>query len=343
MESDEAAAAAKAARKAARKAAKRAAREAAAAEEEEEAVVEEAPPAPAPEKAKKRKRVEEDGAGGGAGTVASAGGVRKDFYIPSAALRALPAAASAAYRAEKCIALEEGENDEKASAALAARYAPITSWELLGGDVFTKAQLAVTAGFAAPSPIQAQSWPIALSGRDMVGIAATGSGKTIAFLLPALVHIAAQPPLRVGAGGPVMLVLAPTRELAMQTASVAEAAGAACGVASACVYGGVPKGPQLDALTKGGGLVAIVIATPGRLLDLLTTAKVRVGVGVVVVTTYGHQLPCAFLTPRTPAPHHLQGVNFSRVTYLVLDEADRMLDMGFERDVRLAVLLWGKR
>ncbi len=95
-----------------------------------------------------------------------------------------------------------------------------------------------------------------------------------------------------------MLVLAPTRELAMQSADVAERAARAAGMRSVCVFGGVPKGPQLAALGRGAG-TEVCVATPGRLLDLLS-----------------------------------DGVSLRRVSYLVLDEADRMLDMGFERDVR---------
>lgn len=122
--------------------------------------------------------------------------------------------------------------------------------------------------------------------------------QTLAFLLPALVHVAAQP--RSGSGEPVVLVLAPTRELAMQTADVAATIGAECDVRSVCVYGGAPKGPQHAAL-RGGA--TIVVATPGRLEDL----------------------------------HEAGAVSYARVTFFVLDEADRMLDLGFEPAVRRIV------
>lgn len=153
--------------------------------------------------------------------------------------------------------------------------------------------------WAEPTPIQAQGWPMALSGRDVVGIARTGSGKTIAFLVPAVVHIMHQPPLERG-DGPIVLVLVPTRELAQQAADWANQFGSPCNIRHCCIYGGAPKGPQLRDLERGA---EICIATPGRLLDILESRK----------------------------------TNLQRCTYLVLDEADRMLDMGFEPQIRKIV------
>ncbi|XP_061131611.1 probable ATP-dependent RNA helicase DDX5 isoform X2 [Syngnathus typhle] len=150
-----------------------------------------------------------------------------------------------------------------------------------------------------PTPIQAQGWPVALSGKDMVGIAQTGSGKTLAYLLPAIVHIQHQPFLEHG-DGPICLVLAPTRELAQQVQQVAAEYGRASHLKSTCIYGGAPKGPQIRDLERG---VEICIATPGRLIDFLECSK----------------------------------TNLQRCTYLVLDEADRMLDMGFEPQIRKIV------
>ncbi|KTW31285.1 DEAD-box ATP-dependent RNA helicase DBP2 [Pneumocystis jirovecii RU7] len=154
-------------------------------------------------------------------------------------------------------------------------------------------------GFASPTPIQSQGWPMALSGRDVVGISATGSGKTLAFCLPAIVHINAQPLLSKG-DGPIVLVLAPTRELAVQIQTECAKYGKSSRIRSTCIYGGVPRGPQIRDLASG---VEICIATPGRLLDMLESGK----------------------------------TNLRRVTYLVLDEADRMLDMGFEPQIRKIV------
>uniref|UniRef100_A0A3Q1ALY5 RNA helicase n=1 Tax=Amphiprion ocellaris TaxID=80972 RepID=A0A3Q1ALY5_AMPOC len=153
--------------------------------------------------------------------------------------------------------------------------------------------------FKEPTAIQAQGFPVALSGKDMVGIAQTGSGKTLAYLLPAIVHINHQPYLERG-DGPICLVLAPTRELAQQVQQVAYDYGKSSRIKSTCVYGGAPKGPQIRDLERG---VEICIATPGRLIDFLEAGK----------------------------------TNLRRCTYLVLDEADRMLDMGFEPQIRKIV------
>ncbi|XP_060619085.1 probable ATP-dependent RNA helicase DDX5 [Anolis sagrei] len=153
--------------------------------------------------------------------------------------------------------------------------------------------------FTEPTAIQAQGWPVALSGLDMVGVAQTGSGKTLSYLLPAIVHINHQPFLERG-DGPICLVLAPTRELAQQVQQVAAEYGRACRLKSTCIYGGAPKGPQIRDLERG---VEICIATPGRLIDFLEAGK----------------------------------TNLRRCTYLVLDEADRMLDMGFEPQIRKIV------
>ncbi|EPX71090.1 ATP-dependent RNA helicase Dbp2 [Schizosaccharomyces octosporus yFS286] len=154
-------------------------------------------------------------------------------------------------------------------------------------------------GFEAPTAIQQQAWPMAMSGRDMVGISATGSGKTLTYCLPAIVHINAQPLLAPG-DGPIVLVLAPTRELAVQIQTECTKFGRSSRIRNTCVYGGVPRGPQIRDLIRG---VEICIATPGRLLDMLDANK----------------------------------TNLRRVTYLVLDEADRMLDMGFEPQIRKIV------
>jgi len=151
-------------------------------------------------------------------------------------------------------------------------------------------------GFKSPTAIQSVGWPNSLSGRDTVGIAQTGSGKTLSFLLPSFIHINAQPYLDRG-DGPIALVLLPTRELAQQVQQVANNYGPLCHVRNTCVYGGASKGPQIRDLERG---CEIVIATPGRLIDFLDTGK----------------------------------TNLRRCTYLVLDEADRMLDMGFEPQIR---------
>lgn len=126
-----------------------------------------------------------------------------------------------------------------------------------------------------------------MSGRDIVGIAATGSGKTLAFVLPAIVHVNDQTLIEPG-DGPIVLVLAPTRELAVQIEIECSKYASKCGITTASVYGGVSRDGQIRQLEAG---VEILIATPGRLIDFLDCNV----------------------------------TNTRRVTYLVLDEADRML------------------
>lgn len=153
-------------------------------------------------------------------------------------------------------------------------------------------------GFEKPTVIQAQAWPVALSGQNFVGIAQTGTGKTLSYLLPAVVHIKEKEARR--GLGPRVLVLAPTRELARQIEMVAKDFNELLGIRCACIYGGANRGKQAAILEAG---VDIVIATPGRLND--------------------------FLMSKT--------TSLSRCTYVVLDEADRMLDMGFEPQIRQAL------
>lgn len=156
-------------------------------------------------------------------------------------------------------------------------------------------------GFKKPSPIQAQAWPIMTQNgnNDMVGIAETGSGKTLAFALPALSAMSVKEPNQ--RRSPRMLVLAPTRELAMQSDQVLQEFGKVVGINSLVIYGGVPKHPQTSALKKSN--VDCLVATPGRLKDLINEGS----------------------------------VDLSSINHLVLDEADRMLDMGFEEDVKFII------
>lgn len=153
-------------------------------------------------------------------------------------------------------------------------------------------------GFTKPTVIQSQGWPIALSGKNFVGIAQTGTGKTLAYLLPAAVHIKENKAKR--GLGPVVLVLAPTRELARQIEQVAKDFGKLLNIRCLCIYGGASRSVQAEKLREG---VDILIATPGRLND--------------------------FLMSKT--------TTLNRSTYVVLDEADRMLDMGFEPQIRQAL------
>eukprot|EP00250_Pteridium_aquilinum_P006339 c16281_g1_i1 orf=170-1819(+) len=211
----------------------------------------------------------------------------KNFYVEHPAVAALTEEEVLAYRRRRDITVEGRDIPKPVRTFDEASFPDYVLQEVL------------KAGFTEPTPIQAQGWPMALKGRDLVGLAETGSGKTLAYLLPAIVHVNAQPFLAPG-DGPIVLVLAPTRELAVQIQQEATKFGMSSKIKNTCIYGGAPKGPQIRDLQKG---VEIVIATPGRLIDMLEARQ----------------------------------TNLRRVTYLVLDEADRMLDMGFEPQIRKIV------
>jgi ATP-dependent RNA helicase RhlE len=153
-------------------------------------------------------------------------------------------------------------------------------------------------GYTEPTPIQAEAIPLVLAGRDLMGGAQTGTGKTAAFVLPMLQRLGApDPDPRAGRRPIRALVLAPTRELALQVEESVRVYGRHWGMRSVAIYGGVGFAPQVNALRR---FPDVVVATPGRLLD--------------------------HLGQRT--------IDLSQVEILVLDEADRMLDMGFIRDIR---------
>ncbi|XP_055491193.1 probable ATP-dependent RNA helicase DDX43 [Leucoraja erinacea] len=155
-------------------------------------------------------------------------------------------------------------------------------------------------GFQCPTPIQSQAWPVILLGFDLIGIAQTGTGKTLVYLLPGFIHLDQQPVPRDKTDGPGMLILTPTRELALQIQEECNKYSYK-GIKSVCIYGGGSRREQINYVTKG---VDIVIATPGRLNDLQ-------------MNNY---------------------INLKSTTYLVLDEADRMLDMGFEPQIMKIIL-----
>jgi len=152
------------------------------------------------------------------------------------------------------------------------------------------------AGFQSPSPIQQYAWPIACAGRDVIAVAKTGSGKTLGFLIPACTKMLGE---RIS-GAPVMLVMAPTRELAVQIDSDAKKFCGPAGIVTALAYGGAPKGPQLADIRRRPHLLT---GTPGRLND--------------------------FIEGRM--------INLESVRFLCMDEADRMLDMGFEPQIRKVI------
>lgn len=148
------------------------------------------------------------------------------------------------------------------------------------------------AGYSTPTPIQIQAIPAALAGRDLIGTAQTGTGKTAAFVLPILHKLISVPSKQTRA-----LIVTPTRELAEQIHQAIRVLSVGTNLRSATVYGGVGANPQIQALRKG---VDVIVACPGRLLDLLAQGHARL----------------------------------NRIEVLVLDEADRMFDMGFLPDVR---------
>ncbi|KAF7531318.1 hypothetical protein G7054_g8984 [Neopestalotiopsis clavispora] len=151
--------------------------------------------------------------------------------------------------------------------------------------------------FKNPTPIQAASWPFGLSGRDIVGVAETGSGKTIAFGLPLVEAVLAFDKPTKGAGRIRAVVVSPTRELAMQTNDELSRLTNFVGLKTVCVYGGASKDEQRTQLKKAD----IIVATPGRLKDFLEEGSIKL----------------------------------DNAKFAVLDEADRMLDKGFEDDIKL--------
>jgi len=197
---------------------------------------------------------------------------------------------------------EEGKEQTK-KINLNEFYYPMTSFDSCKSVIENSLirQCSEANGFKKPSPIQAQSWPILMhKKRDIVGIAETGSGKTLAFSIPALSSMTKNRPAS-SRRLPGMLVLSPTRELAMQVEVVIREYGAVVGMKSLVLYGGVPKYTQTSELKKGN--IDCLVATPGRLKDLINGGS----------------------------------CDLSKIHYLVLDEADRMLDMGFEEDVKYII------
>jgi ATP-dependent RNA helicase RhlE len=178
-----------------------------------------------------------------------------------------------------------------------------TSFESLG--LLPELLRAVTEhGYTIPTPIQEQAIPVVVSGRDLLAAAQTGTGKTAGFTLPILQRLA---PMATKSFSPALhpvrcLILTPTRELAIQVHESVQTYGKYVPLRSFCVYGGVSINPQIEAMKKG---VEILVATPGRLLDLVQQ----------------------------------KAVNLRTVQILILDEADRMLDMGFIPDIKRIVAL----
>lgn len=206
-------------------------------------------------------------------------------YEQTSALSALPEADITAFLSKHQITV----NDPLSSHPLRPiiEFSQLPSSALIAKNPF--------ASFKAPTPIQAASWPFGLSGRDIVGVAETGSGKTIAFGLPLISAVLGMPKSK-GTGRIRAVVVSPTRELAMQTNEQLANLGELVGLKTVCVYGGAPKDEQRILLKKAD----VIVATPGRLKDFLEEGSIK-----------------------------LEGAKF-----VVLDEADRMLDKGFEDDIK---------
>ena len=218
----------------------------------------------------------------------------KDLYMEHPDVTARSEADARAFRAARGITVTDAPSRTGTSTP-----APARSFEECSFPKYLHTQL-LESGFREPSPVQAQAWPLVLSGRNLVAVAATGSGKTLSYVLPAVVHVNAQPYLDAKRGdGPIVVVLAPTRELVTQIAAVFETYARSSKITVVSVYGGAPRTPQQRLLRER--LCETVVATPGRLLDFVDAGDVSL---------------------RT------------RVTFLVVDEADRMLDLGFEPQIR---------
>lgn len=208
-------------------------------------------------------------------------------YTEDPALAALPQNAIDAFLETNAIVI----NDPSSTIP----FRPITQFSHLP-NTFDSSPFST---FKAPTPIQSAAWPFLLAGRDVIGVAETGSGKTLAFGVPLIRSITSTPSDKHSKPSCRAVVVSPTRELAVQIHSQLDSLATAACIKTVCVYGGVPKDPQRDALRTAH----IIVATPGRLNDLIEEGS----------------------------------ADLSKVNYLVLDEADRMLDKGFEDEIRKIV------
>lgn len=214
-------------------------------------------------------------------------GSSSNIYIENPQLASLSQTQVDEFMAENFISISDPKSTTKS-------LRPIIEFAYL--PMLDLAHEAAFRNFKAPTPIQAAAWPFLFAARDVIGIAETGSGKTMAFALPCIRYIASLPNKFKGAKA---IVISPTRELAMQSYEQVTILASVVGMKAVCVYGGVPKDEQRKALKNAD----IVVATPGRLNDLINEGSANLGA----------------------------------VGYVVLDEADRMLDKGFEEEIRKIV------
>lgn len=213
--------------------------------------------------------------------------IRKNFWVEPHELSQMTEEEAAELRLELDGIKVSGKNVPK----------PVQKWSQCG---LTRPILDAIEGlgYEKPTPIQMQALPVIMSGRDVIGVAKTGSGKTMAFVLPMLRHIKDQDPVS-GDDGPIALIMTPTRELCTQIYSDLLPFTKVLKLRAVAAYGGNAIKDQIAELKRGA---EIIVATPGRMIDLLAANSGRV-------------------------------TNLKRATYLVLDEADRMFDMGFEPQV----------
>jgi ATP-dependent RNA helicase DBP3 len=246
---------------------------------------------------KKEKKAKESVTNGVTETeIPPTSGSSSSRYVQTAALSAVPESDIQTFLTAEHITVSDPSSSS-------SNLRPILSFSQLPQTTLLAKQ--PFAGFSKPTPIQAASWPYALSGRDVIGVAETGSGKTLAFGVPCVealyLALAGSPKKSSGRGpaSPGAVVVSPTRELAMQTNASVSSLAALVGLSAVCVYGGESKDVQRAQLRQAGG-ADIVVATPGRLKDFISDGT----------------------------------VSLSQAKFVVLDEADRMLDKGFEEDIR---------
>lgn len=213
---------------------------------------------------------------------------RKNFYKEHTSIQDMSERDVSQYLEEHELAVLDSQS---------RRFKPVDSFQKLGFPTALVKEIMVNRQFERPTAVQSLALPIALSGRDMIALAKTGSGKTMAYVWPMIVHILDQPQMKIG-DGPIGVILAPTRELATQIYSEANKFAKCFNIRVCAVFGGGGKWEMKKALKEAPEMV---VATPGRFIDLLSSKD------------------CT---------------NLSRCTMIVLDEADRMFDMGFEYQVR---------
>ena len=254
------------------------AKEAAAQEEETQEAVE----APAPEEKKKSKKDKKNKAAAEPG---ASSGTRE--YVQTMSLSELPQSEIDEFLTSKGVTITDPRTET-------VSLRPVIEFHHLPSTNLLEKNPSPFAGYKAPTPIQSASWPFTLSGRDVIGVAETGSGKTMAFAIPCVESVSAMGGRK---GAVKAVVVSPTRELAMQTHEQLKKVAALVGLKCVCIYGGASKDDQRNLLQRGAD---IIVATPGRLKDFMSDETVDLGASA----------------------------------FVVLDEADRMLDKGFEEDIK---------